>query len=100
MAITLIEFVTQMLLFLAEGTMYLYMLQNIRNGPFYDIYFSVCWISDLAVLVKPYTLLLISQNVKKAFMQTYRFRKKETRKHVKVASIAPLTVSTSQLELS
>uniref|UniRef100_A0AC34REE6 Serpentine receptor class gamma n=1 Tax=Panagrolaimus sp. JU765 TaxID=591449 RepID=A0AC34REE6_9BILA len=93
MIITLIEFVAQILVFFAEGAMYLLMQQNIYSGIFIDIYFAMCWITDLSVLSKPYTLLFMSRNVRKAFFHTYHIKSSEYPNRIFTVSKPPPTIS-------
>ena len=71
MGITLIEFATQMLVFAAEGALFLLGNMMIYDGIYNDFYFAMCWISQLNALLKPYTLLLLSATVRECFYNTY-----------------------------
>ena len=80
MAITLIEFATQMLVFVAEGGLYWVGELKIFDGIYNDFYFAMCWISDLNTLLKPYTLLFLSGAVRDSFWDIYCT--KTTRNHL------------------
>ena len=71
MIITLIEFATQMLVFVGEGALVILGKNFIFDGIYNDFYFAMCWITDLSTLLKPYTLLIISGTVRKCFLESY-----------------------------
>ena len=71
MLITLIEFSTQILVFSAEGALFILGGMRIFEGIYNDFYFAMCWITDLSTLLKPYTLLIISGAVRESFLDTY-----------------------------
>ena len=71
MIFTLIEFITQMFLHAVQGTLYFLGEMEIFYRIYNDFYFAMYWITDLNVLLKAYTLLLISGEIRKCFLDTY-----------------------------
>ena len=71
MMVTLVEFVTQILMFAAQGGLYILGVNHIFDGIYNDFYFAMCWITDLNTLLKPYMLLLMSGAVKERFLSAY-----------------------------
>ena len=71
MTITLIEFATQILVFAAQGMLFMLGENYIYDGIYNDFYFAMCWITDLNTLLKPYMLLLMSEEVRGRFLDTY-----------------------------
>ena len=71
MTVTLIEFLTQMMLFTVQGALFILGVMQIFDGIYNDFYFAMCWITDLNTLLKPYMLLLMSEEVRECFLDTY-----------------------------